>query len=92
VGIISTSDGKETAAADKENTMPRVENAGDAVTQWCQATGNGSSLYEVCQDCLQCGLVDTLQPYVGDPDGEWMILLDESPGDFNCEVCGKKTE
>jgi hypothetical protein len=72
--------------------MPRVENAGDAVTQWCQATGNGSSLYEVCQDCLQCGLVDTLQPYVGDPDGEWMILLDESPGDFNCEVCGKKTE
>jgi hypothetical protein len=59
--------------------MPRIENTGDNVDEFCQRTGNGSSTWDVCIECyedydLEDGsnldeVNDKLVPYNGDPDG-----------------------
>lgn len=84
--------------------MPRVENMGEAVDEWCNRTGNGSSTWDVCITCYEeldlengTDLVnDKLEPYNGDPDGEMRGGNVEHPdfgddlcSDYRCMVCGK---
>lgn len=33
--------------------MPRVENIGDNVSAWCDATGEGSTTHDVCKGCAR---------------------------------------
>lgn len=81
--------------------MPRVENLGPSVDEFCGRTGNGSSTWDVCASCyrlhdLEQGTTEVnhrLIPYNGDPDGEERGgNVDHPPYedmDYRCELCGK---
>ena len=79
--------------------MPRVENLGDNVSTFCEEDGNGSSTWDVCNECHEELEQDshvfdkTLAPYNGDPDGSDGRGGDcEHPPfdemDYHCDVCG----
>ena len=79
--------------------MPRVENNGANVTNWCLQTGNGSSTHDVCNACYKSiqknPHVSSLKPYNGDPLGDqgWWGEIEHpsySGDDYTCEVCDKK--
>jgi hypothetical protein len=48
--------------------MPRVEACSEEVSKWCESTGNGSATADVCLDCYNSDLEDTLdaQSLAGD--------------------------
>lgn len=85
--------------------MPRIENSGDNVTDWCNTTGNGSSTHDVCKSCYSklankgkdaaARLAKGLYLYNGDPVGSdgWVGDIDHPPyeeEDYSCSSCGKK--
>lgn len=82
--------------------MPRVENQGDNVTEWCEREDEGSSTYDVCTRCharLEADpfrFDDKLQPYgPKEPDGDegWGGDVSHPPYDdeeYDCAVCGKR--
>jgi hypothetical protein len=78
--------------------MPRVYNIGKSVDAFCEKTGNGSSSWDLCQDCAHDLKNDPhifdaeLIPYNGDPNGEDgregdMEHPSYSECDYKCEVC-----
>lgn len=61
--------------------MPRIENAGPAVDEWCDRTGSGSSTFDLCNRCWLNDVWNEpaaqvvaeypdLAPYNGEPVGE----------------------
>lgn len=56
--------------------MPRIENIGDNVSEYCERTGEGSSTFDICTDCASHLETDPhvydaiLSPYNGDPEGD----------------------
>ena len=79
--------------------MPRIENTGKNVTEYCQKTGNGSSTADLCNACYR--KVDAnphafdLDRYNGDPKGDqgWWGEIEHpsySGDDYRCGVCDKK--
>lgn len=81
--------------------MPRIENNGDSVSEWCERTGNGSSTHDVCKPCYNRleknpHLFDSkLDRYNGDPLGEegWGGDVCHPPyegEDYSCEICKRK--
>ncbi len=56
--------------------MPRCDNLGANVNSHCRTTGNGSSTWDICNDCAERlaenphVFDDKLRPYNGDPKGE----------------------
>lgn len=82
--------------------MPRVENMGENVTEWCEKTGDGSSTFNLCTDCHDVLEDDPhafdkkLKPYGdGEPEGDEGRGGDAShpsydEDDYTCDVCGCK--
>ena len=70
--------------------MPRIGNHGSNVDQYCQTTFEGSSTFDVCQQCYDhndCNKPivtwmssgkenNTLYPYNGDPYGDSVEIID----------------
>ena len=80
--------------------MPRVENCGENVSQWCEETGEGSSTLDLCNFCARQlkhdphVFGDNLQPYNGDPVGTdgWFAGVEHpsySGEGYGCDVCGE---
>lgn len=84
--------------------MPRVENCGENVGDWCEETGEGSSTYDVCRSCAADlsknphRYDNKLKPYgwAGEPAGTdgWANDGCEHPDyadeDYHCAVCDKR--
>ncbi len=81
--------------------MPRVENVGPEVDAYCEETYEGSSVYDVCNDCaseLESDPNmhnDKLQSYNGDPQGSegWQGDCEHpeySEEEYDCDVCGER--
>jgi hypothetical protein len=79
--------------------MPRIENHGDNVTEWCLRTSNGSTTHDLCNKCFKVVKKNphefSLDLYNGDPLGEagWLGEIehpDYSGCDYKCAVCNKK--
>lgn len=80
--------------------MPRIENIGDNVTEYCERTGEGSSTFDICTGCASHLETDPhvydaiLSPYNGDPEGdggydEGCVHPDYDDEDYICEICYK---
>lgn len=83
--------------------MPRVHADGSATTEWCERTGNGASIHDLCRNCsleLQADpkyFNDELKVYnSGEPEAEFWGGDAEHPcyrdvamdGEpYCCEVC-----
>jgi len=78
--------------------MPRVENTGDNVSQYCEESGEGSSTFDICGGCEidligdETCFVGILKPYNGDPIGHdgHSSGADHPPYsecDYTCDVC-----
>lgn len=80
----------------------RIYNHGEAVDKYCEETGEGSSGWDVCDDCITTLDYSTvpatvgLEPYNGDPAGTGLDLsstetiLDNEylkSMDYRCELC-----
>lgn len=74
--------------------MPRVENRGANVEQWCQRTGNGSSTHDLCRYCADD--LDSLQLlpryHTDEPLGDegWGGNIEHPPyedDDYICFIC-----
>ena len=78
--------------------MPRIENHGDNVTEWCVETGSGSTTHDLCNSCykgVEKNPHKKLDLYNGDPLGEagWLGEIEHpnySEDDYNCAVCHKR--
>ena len=79
--------------------MPRVENNGDNVTEWCVRTSNGSTTHDICNTCYKVVQKNphafVLDCYNGDPLGNagWWGEIEHpsySECDYRCEVCKKR--
>lgn len=81
--------------------MPRVENWGNNVTEFCEQSGEGSSTYDLCNHCADVLNIDPhaydddLTPYNGDPQGSkgWAAGCEHPPyadEDYCCAVCGDR--
>jgi len=79
--------------------MPRIENMGENVSEFCEASGDGSSTFDLCACCAEVLEDDPhaydaeLEPYNGDPYGDDGYGGDcEHPDydeeDYVCEICG----
>lgn len=72
----------------------RLMNSGNGVEEWCEATGNGSSTVDLCEDCADDMLYqDTPEDWVygyREPVGqlEWSGMDPEyNESGYSCEVC-----
>ena len=83
--------------------MPRIENMGKNVEEWCEKTGNGSSTHDLCFPCSQRleknpHLFDKkLDTYNGDPVGEdgWGGEVSHPPYEemyYDCAVCNRRLD
>jgi DNA-directed RNA polymerase subunit RPC12/RpoP len=85
--------------------MPRVDNSGSNVHEWCESPdnkyGSGSSTYDVCMRCYKHLKSDPhfydeeLKPYNGDPLGidGWggdVVHPPYEDDDYICAVCKRK--
>lgn len=81
--------------------MPRCDNDGENVNEFCDRTGEGSSTFDLCKDCGEelendpMAFVDDLKPYNGDPVGDagHGFGADHPPyegEEYQCEVCDKR--
>ena len=78
--------------------MPRIENIGKNVSDWCEESGEGSSTIDICNGCaahlesdphVYDGILST---YKGDPQGEdgWeagCVHPDYEDENYICEIC-----
>ena len=76
--------------------MPRLENTGDAVSAWSEKSGEGSSTFDLCQDCAEEHEGTTLaeaglKPYhTGEPSGTLEGEVDHpsySDDSYVCACC-----
>ena len=79
--------------------MPRVENAGPAVSRWHETADSGSSTFDLCRSCAfyyhGSALPPQLVPYnSGEPRGTLSADVDSPLVDdydldgYQCDVCG----
>jgi len=80
--------------------MPRIENTGTNVAEYCEESGEGSSTFDICNGCCTQLEYDPhvfdciLSPYNGDPQGidgyEVGGVHPDYEGErYTCETCFK---
>ena len=81
--------------------MPRIDNCGKNVADYCEKTGEGSSTFDVCNECASelhhfpHAFDEFLPPYNGDPLGDegYFAGCEHPPYDecdYTCEICEAK--
>ena len=82
--------------------MPRVENMGDNVTEWCTASGEGSSTFDVCKGCAakletdphryddELAVYGPHEPDGTDGRGGDCSAPDYDDEEYNCAVCDRR--
>ena len=79
--------------------MPRIENCGPNVDEFCRESGDGSSTHDVCAFCAPGDgefITDkNLTPYNGDPVGTdgWGGEVEHpcfEGEDYRCTICNAK--
>ena len=79
--------------------MPRIENSGTDVENWCESSGNASSTIDMCCGCAK-DMENERFPYPaynGDPIGVCSALESDSHPpyvecDYVCAICGDDLE
>lgn len=77
--------------------MPRIYLTGEAISKYCEESGNGSSNYDLCASCYEEVMadpesyLDDFEPYNGEPKPTGFEGEGEHPPydecDYDCELC-----